>query len=76
MPLDKDRLGDKIADALIAEDGLQLNAADEATMRVKMKIIADEVIKEFKANGLVTITSVSGVTPGPGVSGPGTGSIV
>ena len=33
------------------------------------------IIDEIKANSVVTVTSVSGVTPGGGVSGPGTGTV-
>lgn len=37
--------------------------------------IADEVIAHLKTFGVVVVTSVSGVTTGAGVSGPGTGTI-
>jgi len=37
--------------------------------------IAEAVIEHIVANALVTVASVSGVTTGPGVSGPGTGTI-
>lgn len=33
------------------------------------------IIDEIKANAVVTVTSVSGVQPGGGASGPGTGTI-
>ena len=33
------------------------------------------IIDEIKANAIVSVTSVSGVTPGSGTSGPGTGTI-
>jgi hypothetical protein len=37
--------------------------------------IAAAVIAELKANAVVAVPSVSGVTPGAGVSGPGTGTV-
>lgn len=37
--------------------------------------IAKAVIDHIVANATVNVTSVSGVTTGPGVSGPGTGTI-
>ena len=37
--------------------------------------IAKAVINHIVANALVNVTSVSGVTPGGGVSGSGTGTI-
>jgi len=37
--------------------------------------IATEITNHIADNATVTVTSVSGVTPGGGVSGPGTGTI-
>lgn len=37
--------------------------------------IGDAIITFIQANATVTVTSVSGVTTGAGVSGPGTGTI-
>lgn len=37
--------------------------------------ICEQVIQHITSAGVVTIASVSGVTTGPGVSGPGTGVI-
>lgn len=37
--------------------------------------IADAVVTHITTSALVTVPSVSGVTPGPGASGPGTGTI-
>lgn len=76
MALDKDRLGNAIADRVIATMATPPGAGDEASLRTLMKAIADEVIKEFKNNALVNVNvaSVSAVTPGVGVSGPGTGT--
>ncbi len=38
--------------------------------------IAEATVEHVTANGQVIVTSVSGVTTGAGVSGPGTGTIV
>lgn len=37
--------------------------------------IAEAVIEELTANADVVVTSVTGVTPGAGVSGPGAGKV-
>jgi hypothetical protein len=37
--------------------------------------LASAIIDYLKFNAIVNVTSVSGVTTGPGVSGPGTGTI-
>ncbi len=79
MSLDKERLGNGMADAVIAIMGADApGSADEAQFRILMKALADEIIKEFVNNAVVntalTVASVTLVTPGVGVSGPGTGT--
>lgn len=78
MALSKDRLGNAMADAVLTISGLTPIAADETKLRDLMKVLADEIIKEFIANAVVStnlaVTSVSGVTTGFGSSGPGTGT--
>lgn len=37
--------------------------------------VGDAIINYIKANAAVVVTSVSGVTTGAGVSGPGTGTL-
>ena len=37
--------------------------------------IATAVVNQIKTTAIVTVTSVSGVTTGPGVSGPGLGTV-
>lgn len=39
------------------------------------KALAAAIIDYFESKAKVNVSSVSGVTPGPGVSGPGTGTI-
>jgi len=63
--------------AMLTQMTAQLGAAEDATKRDKLvTAISTAVIDYIKANGaiVVTVTSVAGVTAGPGVSGPGTGT--
>lgn len=52
--------------------------ADIALLTPYWEDIADAIIEHIKTNAvvnsMVAVTSVSGVTTGPGVSGPGTGT--
>lgn len=82
MALDKDRLGDAMADAVLAQPGvISPGAADETKLRDLMKALANEIIEEFKANAEVSVstTGVTGTgTPGgplPISAQPGTGGI-
>lgn len=51
-------------------------AAEEDGNRAKLcDAIAGAVVDHIKANAVVSVTSVSGVTTGGGVSGPGSGTI-
>jgi len=45
--MDKDRLGKAISDAVITASGLTPSAADRTAFEDNMKIIADEILKEF-----------------------------
>lgn len=82
MPLDKDRLGNAMADAIINLNSLNLEAADETAMRDQFKVLADEIIKEFIANAVVSTTTTSTGSTGAGPPGgplpitglPGTGA--
>ena len=47
MAMDKDRLGNKLADAVLTFLPSAPIAADETKLRDLMKVIADEIIKEF-----------------------------
>lgn len=59
----------------LTAEGFDLNYAGSKTKKF-IDIIITEVIKHITTQGTVTVTvtSVSGVTTGPGVSGPGTGT--
>lgn len=54
---------------------LGLNPATDAEAIAAWDAISAEIISHIQANAVVTVASVSGVTVGTGVSGPGTGTI-
>ena len=76
--LSNTRLGTAIKDRIKALTGIDLTAAEESDMEVLWQDIADEIIKEITTNAVVVttvaVTSVTAVTPGAGVSGPGAGT--
>ena len=63
MSMDKDRLGDKLADAVLSVSGLTPVGTDETKLRTLMKALADEIITEiddhFEATGTTTVTGGS-----------------
>ena len=52
-----------------------LTAGQSAMLTALCDAIAQALVTEITTNGTVVVTSVSGVTTGGGVSGPGTGTI-
>lgn len=82
MALDEDRLGDAIRVAVNAVTEAETGETPtDSDLRTKMfHAIGAAIVEEFITNAEVpvstnvTVTSVSGVTTGPGVSGPGTGA--
>lgn len=78
MALDKDRLGDAIAAAVQAQGITAGTPISTGQLQTMWRAIAKEIIDEFTGHAVVTSTvavaSVTGVTPGAGASGPGTGS--
>ena len=66
-------LGNAIADTLMSPDTPTEQKED---IRELWRDIADVIIKHIQTNAQVNVVSVSGVTTGPGISGPGTGTIV
>jgi len=79
MALDKDRLGNAMADAVLTLSGLTPIGGDETKLRDLMKVLADEIIKEFIANAVITTTTSTpgaqaGVTTLPGVGAGGISS--
>jgi hypothetical protein len=79
MALDPTRLSTTIFGTLTADprSGFSnpLSPAQQAMVRAWTDAIAAAVIAELKANAVVSVQSVGGVTPGAGVSGPGTGTV-
>lgn len=72
MPMSAASLKSKIQAQVVSQFG----SPDDAAVLAKWaQAVADAVIEEIAANGTVTVvvTNVTGVTTGPGVSGPGTG---
>ncbi len=63
MSMDKDRLGNKMSDAVLAVSGLTPIGADDTQLRILMKALADEIIIEidehFQATGTTLVTSGS-----------------
>jgi hypothetical protein len=53
-----------------------LTADQQNLLRALFNDLATAIVSHIQANGQVIVASVSGVTTGPGVSGPGTGTIV
>lgn len=54
-----------------------LTAEEQAELRTNMfKAMGNAIVAHVIANALVNVLSVSGVTTGPGTSGPGTGTIL
>ena len=68
MPMDADRL------ALNMMTAATFPVTTPVLRQQMFKALAQAIIDEVKA-ATVTVSSVSGVTTGGGVSGPGTGSI-
>ena len=68
MPMDADRL------ALHMMTAATVPVTTPVLRQQMFKALAQAIIDEVKA-ATVTVSSVSGVTTGGGVSGPGTGSI-
>lgn len=75
MPLDADRWGQAIADAIAGASVPQTSFLTPTELADLWKLIAGEHTGEVTTNALVNVTSVTGVTSGGDVSGPGTGTI-
>lgn len=79
MALSSSRLSTAIYNALTGDgrNGFSspLSATQQDMLRAWCDAIASSVVSEITSFASVTVTSVSGVTPGGGVSGPGTGTV-
>lgn len=72
MPLAQATLATKIKNEIQLLYGV---ADDPAKLDDFAQALAKAVVDEIQQNAVVTVTSVSGVTPGGGVSGPGAGTV-
>lgn len=81
MALDKDRLGNALANVVISTMSQPPQAGDEDDLRDLMKLLAQEIIDEFVNNAVVNVTTtgITGTgTPGgplPITSQPGSGGV-
>lgn len=62
-------------DARAPAEDAEGGASGSAWRKEFADALAAAIVDHIKANAQVTVTSVSGVTPGGGASGPGTGTI-
>jgi hypothetical protein len=61
---------------IITKLNAQFGAPSDSSVQDKFAdAVADAVVSYLVTNTVVAVTSVSGVTTGPGVSGPGAGTI-
>lgn len=70
MAMNGDVLGDAIKVAVDAAA-----AGDPTDRQALFRAIANAIVTHITATAIVTVPSVSAVTPGVGVSGPGVGTI-
>lgn len=70
MALNGDTLGLALSAAVQA-----LSQAQKENLDTVWKTIGNAIVDHIKTNAVVTVSSVSGVTVGGGVSGPGAGTI-
>lgn len=64
-----------LAAEISAQQGAAPSAEGVAIQEAANLALATAIVNYFKANAQVVVTSVSGVTPGGGASGPGTGTL-
>jgi len=78
MALDADRWGQAVSDAVFGFTVPQTSFITKSQLDQIWKIVCGEHKTEINTNAVVTtnvsVASVTGVTTGAGVSGPGTGS--
>lgn len=70
MALNGNTMGSAIATAVVA-----LSQADKEIPEKVWQAVATKIVEHLIANATITVTSVTGVTPGGGASGPGTATI-
>lgn len=69
MALDKDRLGNNMADAVLTFFGGSPAGADETALRDLMKALANEIIIEFIANAVIESDGAT-ASHSPGAAAP------
>ena len=78
MAMNGNSMGQEIEDAVEAAFGGSIPDTTKAKMVATYKAIATAIVAHIKSNMVVSsdvsVTSVAGVTPGPGVSGAGNGT--
>jgi len=70
MALNGDTLGTLMLNAIDT-----LSDTDKEDRSKLFKALGGAIVSHIQSNAVVNVTSVSGVTTGGGVSGPGTGTI-
>lgn len=75
MPLNPTLLGTQLL-AAVDQAVASSPAATPLQRKAVWDAIALAIVTHIQINGTVVVASVTGVTTGPGVSGPGTGVIV
>ncbi len=77
MAMNKTVLATAIKNAIKAKNS-GITGASETQVVEYWEVICEEIINHIKANAVITctvsVTSVTGVQPGGGASGPGTGT--
>lgn len=71
--------GNILGDLIMAQVDLAVAAtpqAGPAQRQAVFRAIGAAIVTHITTQGTVVVTSVSGVTTGPGTSGPGTGTIL
>lgn len=68
MPMNGNTLGDAMRAAVDA-------VGDKTDRQAIFRAIGNAITTHITANAVVAVASVSGVTTGPGVSGPGAGTV-
>ncbi len=75
MALSSTVLRDLMDTKLAGANANYASSPARAEMKAALGELAEAIVEHITANAVVTVTSVSGVTTGAGVSGPGSGTI-
>lgn len=60
---------------IVSETQGLFSIQDAAQIEKFAEAVANAVVQHITSSAVVTVASVTGVTPGVGVSGPGTGTV-